>query len=536
MQICASNPVRHFLSMFAVLAALALVACGGDDGGGSGPDPATLAPADAPIYFEAVVRPEGEMKDGALDALGKLLNSDDPGAAIREQIESGLSSEDAGLSYSEDIEPWLGERAGFFLTDFDGGDGNGAAAVEVTDQDAAEAAIAKAAEADGGSIKDATYEGVSYKTTEDDGAYGFVDDFLVAGTVSGFEAAVDASGGESISSDSATSDALATAPEDSLFSGLVDAERVVDLAVEAGELSREDLKQAGDQLEQLQGEPIVFSGAAEADSISFEASGPEGVASQSSDIVATLPGEAWLALGATNFGESIGTTYQQFLAGFQRSISQAGLPTGEVPDIQGEIQDQLGLDPAKDFAWAGDLGLFVQGTSLLDLGGALVIETDDEAAATEAVNKLQKALQRNRSLQVTGSADGFEIASAQAPVGAEVAVRDGKVVVAAAGVTVDDALSPSESLADSDAFTSATGALGDGLDPAFFVDFPTIVSLIEGSGQASGPEYEQAKPVLDALDYLVAGGGEQDGRAVGRFVLGLREPGSSSGQASVIAP
>ena len=56
----------------AACAALLLAGCGG--GGGTtasftGPDPATVTPADAPLFAEAVVRPEGDQKDARLGAL-----------------------------------------------------------------------------------------------------------------------------------------------------------------------------------------------------------------------------------------------------------------------------------------------------------------------------------------------------------------------------------------------------------------------------------------------------------------------------------
>jgi hypothetical protein len=51
--------------LLTALAALVITACGGDDdeGGVEGPDPATITPASAPLYFEAVVKPEGDTKE-----------------------------------------------------------------------------------------------------------------------------------------------------------------------------------------------------------------------------------------------------------------------------------------------------------------------------------------------------------------------------------------------------------------------------------------------------------------------------------------
>ena len=98
-----------------------LAGCGGDGGGTSpptGPDPATVTPADAPLFAEGVVRPEGDRKEALDSALSKLLATDDPGGFVVEQLDKCAGGRDAGLTYEDDIEPWLGEQAGIFLEDF----------------------------------------------------------------------------------------------------------------------------------------------------------------------------------------------------------------------------------------------------------------------------------------------------------------------------------------------------------------------------------------------------------------------------------
>lgn len=539
MLICARNPVRSALLAFAVLTALALAACGDDaDSGGDGPDPATLAPADSVVYMDAVIRPEGDQKDGLTSALSKL-GVDDPGAMIIAELNDELSQE--GFTYEEDIEPWLGQTAGLFLTDFSDSEGNGAALISVTDTGGAEDAINKAAEADDQPEEDKTYEGQSYKVDPDDTAIGVVGDFLVAGTEEGFKAAVDASAADSLADDETASSALDNTTDDSLFRVYVDTERAVDLAVDSGLISQEDLDAAGAGVDQLKAGPVVMSGGATADSMSIETSAPEmDEGTETTDIVSTLPSGSWLAFGAPMVGEAIAAGYDSFVQGLELGLSAQAqglegdlpggtvepLPQADVPDIRRELKRQLGIDLSKDLAWMGDVGVFVEGSSLLSVGGGMVIETDDPDAASDAVAQIGRALARRPDVQVRRTADGFQVQSG--PAGAEVSVGDDKVVIAAAGVTVEDVLSPSETLADSESFQSASGALGDDLTAAMFVDFPAIVALIEGSGQTGSPEYQQVKPVLDALDYMIAGSGSSDGRAVGRVVLGLKEGGGSS--------
>ena len=48
--------------LIAATAALTLSACGDDGGGGAGGDLASVVPADTPVYVQAAVKPEGELK------------------------------------------------------------------------------------------------------------------------------------------------------------------------------------------------------------------------------------------------------------------------------------------------------------------------------------------------------------------------------------------------------------------------------------------------------------------------------------------
>lgn len=540
MQICSRAPARSLLLLFAVLAALALAACGDDDSGGTeGPDPATVTPADAPLYFDAVIRPEGDQKDGINEALSKLTGEEDPGGFITSQLESELSDE--GVSYSDDIEPWLGSTAGGFVSEItSAGDGEGAVAVAVTDEDAARDAIDKLATDSDEELSDETYEGVAYKLEAgSDSAAGIVGDFLVAGTKGGFEAAVDASNGDSLADDSAATDALDSSVENSLFRTYVDGAALYDLAVASDAFSKQDLESLPkDQLDALGDSPVVFSGALSADDATLEFSGPAVDGEGGTEIVGSLPSEAWLAFGVPRLGDAIAAGYETFVQGFEAGFEATGPQGFETPDIDAELRDALGLDIARDFGWAGDLGFFVQGTSVLGLGGGLVIETDDEQAAADAVDRLRSTLAKQRGIQISDTADGFELSTRSAPVGAEVAVTDGKVVVAGAGITVDEILAPSETLADSEEFGTASDALGEGVEAAIYLDFGAISSLVESSGQAGAdPSIGQALAILDSLTYLVAGNGTDGDRSIGRIVLGIGEGGDSgSGAAASIAP
>jgi hypothetical protein len=540
------NHSRPLSIAIALLAALVLAACGEEDSGSSaidiGDGPATLVPADAPIYGEAVVKPEGDLEENVSSALSKLLGVDDPGAMITDAIDSELSGEEAGVTWDE-VDAWLGSRVGGFITDFSSESGEGAAVIEVTDPEAAQATLDKLeSSGDSGDLSEAEYEGITYKSdASDGGAYGFVEDFLVLGTEQGFKDAVDASAGESLADDEAAAEALESTSEGSLFSAVVDAGAVIDQLVESGEIREQDLGPYKKQLDQLGDEPVVIAGGAEEDAFFFESSAPATEEAMVTDIVSTLPSDAWLAFGAPDVGKTLQLSLDSFLSSLDSySVQAPGLEAqGNLPDIPKEIEKQTGFDIEQDLdlEWIGDVGGFVQGSSIFGLGGGLVIETDDEDAASAAIDDLAKMLSRERSIGLRETPEGFEIQVQGAPVGAEVALRDGKVVLAAAGATVDEVLSPGETLDSNDRFGTASEALGEDLTPIMFVDFPTILDLVESTGQAtSDPEYQAAQQCLGAIDFMVAGASSDGDRAISRFVLGVRESESSSGSAAMLVP
>ena len=139
------------------------------------------------------------------------------------------------------------------------------------------------------------------------------------------------------------------------------------------------------------------------------------------------------------------------------------------------------------------------GTSLFGLGGALVVETNDQDASARTLDQIQRALGDEPGLSIEPLTDadeeGFSLSPAGFPISFQVVQRDDKVVAGLAD-SVEDVLSPSSTLGDSDAFNSATDALGDDFGPVAFVDFVPLLQLV---GELSpGPEQSRL-PQREAL-------------------------------------
>ncbi|MCO5326435.1 MAG: DUF3352 domain-containing protein [Solirubrobacterales bacterium] len=546
-----SKLLRLALPVAILAIALFAAACGSDDEPESGPDPIAMVPADAPFYMEMVVRPEGELKDNLESAVGKLTGEDDPGAQIIDGLNGSLA-EDTDLNYEDDIKPWLGSRAGVFVSgfQFDTEQPDAALVVATTDSDAAQGFVDSTLEESGDTTSDETYEGVSYKLDSEDGtAIGVDNDFLIVGTEQAFKAAVDAGSGDSLADNGDATAALDEAPDDSVFSMYADGAAITDLIKSSPDLSAQESKQLDEAFAQIPDGPVEAWGTVTDSSFSVEGSAPTpDDAPAATDLITTFPADSWFATASTDVGEQITTQLQQFQKGFEASLKQAKsqLPPGVDAsqfDPFNQIEKKTGLNLEKDLGWIGDAGAFFEGTSVLGVGAGVVAESNDDKAATAALDKLQASLEKNRSLRrqaeiaPNSKGDGFTVSAP--PFTAEFAVRDGKAVMAAGSENVDSVLDPDETLADSDRFSAATGNLADGATPTFFLDMPSLLALIESQqGATDDPDYAQAAPYLHAIDYMVAGTGTSGDRTVGSFVLGVKESddAGSDAAAAMITP
>ena len=95
------------------IAALAAVGCGKDEAPSSA---SSLAPATSVLYGEVTLKPEGDQKEAVDTIVSKFPGQGSAGDRIQELVDKALKESDSGISYKDDIEPWLGDEAAFFVT------------------------------------------------------------------------------------------------------------------------------------------------------------------------------------------------------------------------------------------------------------------------------------------------------------------------------------------------------------------------------------------------------------------------------------
>ena len=511
------------ISLLTVLVA----ACGGG-GGAADADPATAVPRDAMVYIEVAVRPDGDLREDALAAAGKILRTPDPEAKIREQIDRAMAESDGGrLSYERDIEPWLGERAGVWISTRldDAGEPGVAIAVAASDTEEAESSIDEAVQRENPNPTERTHRDVTYKVGEDDFAYGVAGDFALFGDEPELKRTIDALEGESLAEDERYRNALGGLEEERLAHLFLDLRRFFAFVGEQDPSSAEGLRQLQalvpfDRLPPVagafmaDGERLALDFVAQIPSDDLrERLGALAWGSGSTPLLGELPADSWYAQGMPRFGETIRAVFDQF----------AGAVGGAVAKEQ--LRRELGLDLEQDiFSWIGDAGLFVRGETAATIDGGAVIEVTDEGRAASAFGKIVGAVRTQgldaQPVRIEGAeaAFAFRLPNAQRPI--VFARGEGKVAVTYGEQAAAAALSPDETLADSEQFDEAESVLGDDLEPSTIVSVTPIVALVDSFGTA-GPEWDQARPYIEVFSLLASGGGSDGSRGRVRIAAGL---------------
>jgi hypothetical protein len=518
---------RHLLTVLAAaasVAALAIAGCGDDDGGGAGGDLADFAPSGSPFYMEATIRPEGELRDSIEQFSSNLAGIDDPGEQAIAYINNALGDgEGGGLTYEDDVEPWLGEEAAMFLTSFSE-DESFAFVVSTTDSDAAQAAIDKAAKESGAETEAASYEGTDFTLAPDGEAAGIVEGALVlAPNRKSFEAAVDAADGDSLADDESFNDVLDEAPEGSLTNLYVDLTGQVDeLRSSLDADSRQFFEAIGQ--DQLGAYTALVSVVPAPDQLAVESTvkGDNLPPAGSAELLEQLPRQAFAAFAVPDVGAQLTRIIDQ--------IDEAGIP-GEVPPNQLKAAlSRTGIDVEGLAESIGDIGIYGVGTNRRNVGGAVVIETDDADTIGKTLTSLERILRQRRVegySALPGSGAGFSIRDPE-ELGSKplvVLARGDRLVIGYGEESAEQAAAAGgQTLGSNPVFQRAADAL-DGQSPSVFADFQAIFSLVEAvrPDVSEDSDYQAAQRFLQKLEFAVASSETEGDTASARFIVGLTD-------------
>ncbi|MFI5122947.1 MAG: DUF3352 domain-containing protein [Vicinamibacteria bacterium] len=497
--------------------------CGGGDGGGSS-ELASFAPPDAPLFGEGVIRPEGDQREAIESFAERVGGISDPGAAVIAAFDDSIGQDTPGVTYAEDIEPWLGDHAAFFVSSFemgaDGGSTDAAGIVEVDDAAAAREFIPQGFGEDA-EPEQRSYAGADYYfDPEGERAVGVIDDeVLVVGTETAFKVAVDASQGESLAESEEYTDRVDALPDDPLGSIFFEPAAAVQAAIASEGLDPDQARLIKPLLGGPLSQPVAVTLTADSDSAAIDIAttidGGDDLSSESS-LLTDLPAGSWFAAAVPNLGPTLERTLDQ--------LSSSGRPGAGM--LERQVREAVGIDLSDDvFSWLGDAAVFVEGTAAPAFSAGLIAQTSDPEAPRALVDALQALAEQQSGLPSSGPPEGadygFSIGLPGVGGGAEAGVIGGELVVVL-GATAAQALDPSETLGDDEAFQAAVSSLGDDLAPVLYVDLPLFFQVAE-QGSDGDIDYDTARPYFDAFATLVSGSHVEDGLMHSRVSVSLAD-------------
>jgi hypothetical protein len=521
-----TQKTRLSLVLTSLVALFALVAagCGSSGSTSSSDNPVSLAPTGTTVLVDGVIRPQGDLKSNVESLAKNAAGISDPGTLIVDRLDQALANdpESKGFTYEKDIAPWLGEDAAIALGGFDGQNFNTVAfIVQTKDSGAAQDFIDRAAAQSKPPAKDGSYQGVDYKITDPDGtSVGMVGDFLVVGsTEKAFHQVVDAQGGDSLQGSTDYQDATSKSPSDALANVYVDIGGLIKQAGSTVDPQVLDFYKAlGYDFSNATAFASVIPGS---DQVEVDASTnavPNTPTGDVKELLGSFPAGSFFAAAAPDFGSQL----QQAIDG----IDKMGFPPDVPPGQLKSTLQRAGVNLDKIASSIGNVGLFVQGTSMKTLGGALVLEVTDEKTATDTVQNLGDLLKRSNAsgfTPVTGNAAGFAFRTPQLPQPLVVLAAGKRVAIGYGVPSTQQAVSASggQTLDSNSTFQSAADALGS-TPLSGFLDAKPILALAESLGATSDPSFEQARPYLDKLDFLAFGTGHEGDTVTQKIILKLK--------------
>jgi hypothetical protein len=538
----------------ALLAALAALAGCGSSGSGNA-DPATVVPASAPLYAGFAIKPTGGSKGNAEAAAKKLTHLAEPYGSLTQAL---LSSEGTQLKFKQDIESWVGDEAGVFVTSLNAGAlPQGSSSAQSLLEEGLTGSISSALGAAGfgkgtqGAIVLATsnvgsarsflqhraheqgthaagYRGVTYELTTNGVAEGIVKNFAVIGSEAGMKSVIDTSlGGATIT----TAPGYATPPKDAIANAYAKPEELTKAVQGSTGATGQGVALLGQLFAGAKWASLSVTPTANSISIQGDVQSASGTTplfgAEGAQALGALPGTSWLAAGVGDTGANLprALALLQGVASLGSStvFSSFGGPSIEklftaLDSPKAKLQQGFG-------SWAGAGGMFISGSGLFNLQAGLVIASKDPAASRQAVSKLGALMKGAGATVASASIPGTDAAISVKLQGfpAVIFVADGagKFILGLGQQSVQGALMPSSTLSTSPAYTTATSTLGGGIEPSLIVEFPTLLGFLEGVGLAQSQSLAKILPYLRSLGTLTGGATSQASVQHFRLVLGL---------------
>ena len=515
-------PVLVLFAIAAVIAAaLAVAGCGGSSSGGSGGEPANLAPEGALVYIEANLAPEAKVSEQINELTSTVFGIDNVGEFAAEEIEKLATEDNEKIDFGEEVEPWLGEKAGLFLKEIHGDSEftGGGFAIETSNSGEAEEFLEKLAEQGDEKPEEGEFEGDRYWVQpEDESVVGVIGDYLAYGeTKAYFEEMVESSeGDENLGESEKFQKAMEAAPEDGVGRVYVDLGGSIQ-SVDAETKAFFSLIQIEPQHSTLVGTIIPGSEQVELD-VSTDIGKGAVQSGDASKLLESLPATAVLGFATPDFGKS----FAEGIHGF----SETGVPGQFEPGELEAALEQIGINLESLGENLGDAGGFVEGTGIGNIGGAMVIETKNGAEAKQLIGGIGLVLQATGTEGVTatnGEITGFSVHSSK--LGSQPLIfgtAGEKIVIAYGAKAAARALkSSTKTLGTTADFEAAKGTLGSTPISVFIDGRPGLELLEEALPTEEAEKLATARPYLEKISYAAVGSEKTGQTTTAKVIVGL---------------
>ena len=530
------------LSLLLVVPLAVLAGCG-DDEGATGA--ASAIPPDPLLYVEADISGDGaqhENLDALLTELGELplLGTPVEPRALVEQAFQKLGEENGvDISYAEDFEPWLGDTLAVGYRSLTDEDPGFVLAVEVTNEEDARSSIERISAEDAAEETDEEYDGVSYQISGG-GQYavGVFDDKFVLATVDDFEAAVDASRGDSLASDDEVNAALDFVGDERLGAMYLDTEAAIDLAVAQGDAEAAEAESVRAAVPELLEEPLVASLTAGERTLGLDIAvgHPEEFPEVGGgERLGGAPDDAFAALGVGALGDQLDAVLDR-IGPLAAAEGAEGIDRETIDSL---FEEQVGTQLDEVLAGLGDAVAYGRGelgARRFAAGLEVTPEGDGDALAAflEGLERLAESDDDTvLGAPLQGGDSGFSAEpTPQAAAGSPVTFVNAELGESLSFVAASDRATaekaPSGTLGTTELFQTAEGALGDDYEMLAFVDLGQILdAALEGAGLldvVTGDATEEeaiASFLAEKLGFASVGLRYEGERVIQRIVVGL---------------
>jgi hypothetical protein len=253
--------------------------------------------------------------------------------------------------------------------------------------------------------------------------------------------------------------------------------------------------------------------------LSSDLAGEEPPRGDASGLLGRLPSDSFAAFAVSGFGKQLREAVD--------SLDESGIP-GEVPP--GELKSGLGaagIDLDRIGANVQDAGVFAEGATEDQLGGALVLTTKNAQEARNTVSNIGLLLRSTGAPGVTavkGAAVGFSVRDRE-ELGDKplVVVSEGDRIAIGYGIapTLKGAAASAPPLSEDPDYRKAVAALGDTPISAF-VDGPAALRLAESLVPRSDEDFREAVPYLRKIGSVALGSTSEGEIATAKLIVNLR--------------